>query len=130
MEICDKCPALMFTSELNLHFFELAVPPEMVCGEFLHQCSGKTLSQNEQEGDDDVMITLIIVQLRVFLQHTQDDVDQLLLQPHPLLIRHTCTQPATVYIAITAIFGNEETSADCFSNTRATETIGSEIKRI
>lgn len=41
----------------------------MMRGEFLHQGSGEPFPQHQQEGHHDVMVALIIVQLRVFHEH-------------------------------------------------------------
>lgn len=71
-------------------FFHVLGPPEMVSGEFLHQGSGESFPEHQQEGHHDVMVTLIIVQLRVFHENPQNNIDQLLLKSFPLLVWHPC----------------------------------------
>ncbi len=57
-------------------------------GQFLHDCGGHLLSHHPQEGHHDVMISLIIVQLRISPQNIQNDVDQLLLENLSLIHTH------------------------------------------
>lgn len=70
----------------------------MMCGELLHQGSGEALAQDEQKSDHDVVVALVVVQLRVLLENPQNDVNQLLLQTLPLLIGHPCTRSAQTHL--------------------------------
>lgn len=62
--------------------------PEMVIGQFLHERDGQSFSHHQQEGHGEVMISLIIVQLRVPPQNIQNDVNQLLLENPPFVQTH------------------------------------------
>lgn len=62
--------------------------PEVVGRQFFHQGCGQPLAYHQQKRDHDVVVALVVVQLRVALQDEEDDVDQLFLQPFPLLFWH------------------------------------------
>jgi len=64
--------------------------PEMMRRELFHQRRGQPVAHHQEEGDHDVMVALVVVQLGVALQDVEDDVDEILLQPFPLVIRHPC----------------------------------------
>lgn len=56
----------------------------------LQQSDGHALPRHQQQRHGDVVVPLVIVQLRVDPQDVQDDVCQLLLQDLPLLLAHAC----------------------------------------
>lgn len=58
--------------------------------ELLHQSRGQPVADHQQEGDHDVVVALVVVQLGVALEDVEDDIDELLLKPFPLVIRHPC----------------------------------------
>lgn len=62
----------------------------MMRGELFHQRGGQSVPHHQQEGDHDVVVALVVVQLRVALEDVEDDVDELLLQTFSLVIRHPC----------------------------------------
>lgn len=64
--------------------------------ELLHQSCGQPVPNHQEESDHDVVVALVVVQLRVALQDVEDDVNELLLQPLSLVIRHPCGDKALV----------------------------------
>lgn len=62
----------------------------MMRGELFHQSCGQSVPHHQKEGDHDVMVALIVVQLGVALEDVEDNIDELLLQAFPLVIRHPC----------------------------------------
>lgn len=62
----------------------------MMRRELLHQCRGQPVPHHQEEGDHDVVVSLVVVQLGVALEDVEDDVNELLLQYFPLVIRHVC----------------------------------------
>lgn len=65
-----------------------ALVPEVVGRQLFYQGSCQPLAQHQQKRDDDVMVALVVVQLRVALQDEEYDVNQLLLELCSLLFRH------------------------------------------
>lgn len=66
--------------------------PEVVSRKFLHEGRCQPLPNDEKERNHNVMVALVVMQLRIALQDVQDDVYQLLLQPRPLLVGHPCRE--------------------------------------
>ena len=62
--------------------------PEMVGRQLLYQGCCQPLAEHQQKRDHDVVVALVVVQLRVALQDEEDDVDQLFLQPFSLFFWH------------------------------------------
>lgn len=62
--------------------------PEVVGRQFFYQGCCQPLTHHQQKSDHDVMVALIVVELRVAIQDKEDDVDQLFLEPFSLLIWH------------------------------------------
>lgn len=62
----------------------------MMRRELLHQRCGQPVPHHQEEGDHDVMVSLVVVELGVALEDMEDDIDELLLQSFPLVIRHPC----------------------------------------
>lgn len=62
----------------------------MMRRELFHQSRGQSVPHHQEEGDHDVMVALVVVQLGVALEDVEDNIDELLLQPFPLVIRHPC----------------------------------------
>lgn len=56
----------------------------MVVWERVQHGNGHSLPDNEQERDGDIVIALVVMELRVALQNIQNDVYQLLLEHGPL----------------------------------------------
>lgn len=52
----------------------------MKIGQSVQHGNGHALPNHQQQSHSHVMVALVVVELRVSLQHLQDDVDQLLLQ--------------------------------------------------
>lgn len=62
----------------------------MMRRELFHQSCGQSVPHHQEEGDHDVMVALVVVQLGVALEDVEDNIDELLLQPFPLVIWHPC----------------------------------------
>lgn len=63
--------------------------PEMVIWQRVQHGNGHSLPDNQQQRDGDIMVALVVVELRVTFQDVQNDVNQLLLEHSPLWRRHT-----------------------------------------
>lgn len=63
--------------------------PEMVIWQRVQHGNGHSLPDNQQQRDGDIMVALVVVELRVTFQDVQNDVYQLLLEHSPLWRRHT-----------------------------------------
>lgn len=62
----------------------------MMRRELFHQSRGQSVTYHQEEGDHNVMVALVVVQLGVALEDMEDNIDELLLQAFPLVIRHPC----------------------------------------
>lgn len=63
--------------------------PEMVIWQRVQHGNGHSLPDNQQQRDGDIMVALVVVELRVTFQDVQNDVNQLLLEHSPLWRWHT-----------------------------------------
>lgn len=61
----------------------------MVIWQRVQHGNGHSLPDNQQQRDGDIMVALVVVELRVTFQDVQNDVYQLLLEHSPLWRRHT-----------------------------------------
>lgn len=61
----------------------------MVIWQSVQHGNGHSLPDNQQQRDGDIMVALVVVELRVTFQDVQNDVYQLLLEHSPLWRRHT-----------------------------------------
>lgn len=67
-----------------------ALVPDVVSRQFFYQGCCQPLAYHQQKRDHDVMVALVVVQLRVALQDEEDDVNQFFLEPFSLFFRHAC----------------------------------------
>lgn len=63
--------------------------PEMVIWQRVQHGNGHSLPNNQQQRDSDIVVALVVIELRVAFQNGQNDVYQLLLEHGPLWWRHT-----------------------------------------
>lgn len=68
--------------------YSSALVPEVVGRQFFYQGCCQPLAYHQQKCDHNVMVPLVVVQLRVALQDEEDDVDQLFLEALSLLLWH------------------------------------------
>lgn len=86
-----KTPTRKRAEELSLRgtvFCPFARVPEMVSRQLLYQGCCQPLAEHQQKRDHNVVVALVVVQLRVAFQDEEDDVDQLFLQPFSLFFWH------------------------------------------
>ena len=62
--------------------------PEVMGRQFFYQGCCQLLAYHQQKRDHDVVVALVVVQLRVALQDEEDDVDQFFLEPFSLFFWH------------------------------------------
>lgn len=62
----------------------------MMRRKLFHQSRGQSVPHHQEEGDHDVMVALVVVQLGVAFEDVEDNIDELFLQAFPLVIWHPC----------------------------------------